>query len=71
MKSKTLGLISVVAALVVATSIVSLLTAPAAFALQQVGQSNRAGGNTQTGLVNVGNAQVQVGANVCALSVNC
>jgi hypothetical protein len=35
--------------------------------------SNQAGGNTQTGLVNVGNVQanVQVGANVCALSDQC
>ena len=34
---------------------------------------NAAGGNTQTGLVNAGNVQanVQVGANVCALSDEC
>jgi hypothetical protein len=69
MRSKTLGLIGVVAALVVATSIVSF--APGAFALQAVGQNNQAGGNTQTGLVNVGNAQVDVGANVCAIAENC
>ena len=69
MRSKTLGLIGVVAALVVATSIVSF--APAAFALQAVGQKNQAGNNAQTGLVNVGNAQVDVGANVCALSADC
>jgi hypothetical protein len=34
---------------------------------------NQAGDNTQTGLVNAGNVQanVQVGANVCALSDDC
>jgi hypothetical protein len=34
---------------------------------------NEAGDNTQEGLVNVGNVQanVQVGANVCALSEDC
>jgi hypothetical protein len=68
MRTKALALTSIVA-LVVVTSMLSF--APASFALQQVGQNNRAGSNTQTGLVNVGNAQVQVGANVCALSVNC
>ena len=67
MKTKTLGILGIVAALVVAGSIVSFST-PAA-ALQVVGQKNQAGSNTQKGLVNVGNAQVNVDANVCALSV--
>ena len=67
-KLAMLGL-SMVAVLALAATM-SYFT-PAVFALQVVGQKNNAGGNTQKGLVNVGNAQVDVGANVCALSNNC
>ena len=42
-----------------------------AYALQQVAQNNKAGSNAQTGLANVGIAQVDVGANVCAIAKNC
>lgn len=58
----------IVAAFVIGFAAVSLESADAR---QQVAQNNRAGDNTQTGLVNLGNTQANVGANVCALSVNC
>jgi hypothetical protein len=73
MKSKTtLGIAAIATILAIATS--GILAAPA-FAVQRnnIASSNQAGGNTQNGLVNAGNVQanVDVGANVCALSTNC
>jgi hypothetical protein len=65
-----------IAAIATALALVTIsgLT-PLAFAAQRnnIASSNQAGDNTQNGLVNVGNVQanVDVGANVCALSTNC
>jgi hypothetical protein len=72
MNNKFLGMAAVASAAALIIMAVAGSVAPQqAFALQVVGQRNQAGGNTQTGLVNVGNAQVQVGANVCAIAENC
>ena len=66
--------IAVITALVVGIGSIAIpIDSADAVQRNNLAASNRAGSNTQEGLVNVGNvlANVQVGANVCALSENC
>ena len=66
--------IAVITALVVGIGSIAIpIDSADAVQRNNLAASNRAGDNTQEGLVNVGNvgANVQVGANVCALSENC
>jgi hypothetical protein len=72
--SQRIGILMLaVASLSVVALVAAAVATPTqqAFALQVVSNKNQAGGNTQEGLVNVGNAQVNVGANVCALAEDC
>ena len=72
-KQNVLG-IAVITALVVGIGSIAIpIDSADAIQRNNLAASNRAGDNTQTGLVNVGNvlANVQVGANVCALAENC
>ena len=72
-KQNVLG-IAVITALVVGIGSIAIpIDSADAVQRNNLAASNRAGDNTQTGLVNVGNVQanVQVGANVCALAENC
>ena len=66
--------IAVITALVVGIGSIAVpIDSADAVQRNNLAAKNEAGGNTQEGLVNVGNVQanVQVGANVCALSENC
>ena len=66
--------IAVITALVVGIGSIAIpIDSADAVQRNNLAASNRAGDNTQEGLVNVGNvgANVQVGANVCALAENC
>ena len=72
-KQNVIG-IAVITALVVGIGSIAIpIDSADAVQRNNLAASNRAGDNTQTGLVNVGNvlANVQVGANVCALAENC
>jgi hypothetical protein len=72
-KQSVIG-IAVITALVVGIGSIAIpIDSADAVQRNNLAASNRAGDNTQEGLVNVGNvgANVQVGANVCALSENC
>ena len=72
-KQNVLG-IAVMTALVVGIGSIAIpIDSADAVQRNNLAASNRAGDNTQEGLVNVGNVQanVQVGANVCALSDEC
>ena len=72
-KQNVLG-IAVMTALVVGIGSIAIpIDSADAVQRNNLAASNRAGDNTQEGLVNVGNVQanVQVGANVCALATNC
>jgi hypothetical protein len=64
------SILAIVAAFGMSAIAIGLANSEAS-ALQTVSNKNQAGGNTQKGLVNVGNAQVDVGANVCAIATNC
>jgi hypothetical protein len=66
--------VAVITALVVGIGSIAIpIDSADAVQRNNLAASNRAGDNTQEGLVNVGNVQanVQVGANVCALAENC
>jgi hypothetical protein len=72
-KQNVLG-IAVITALVVGIGSIAIpIDSADAVQRNNLAAKNRAGDNTQEGLVNVGNvlANVQVGANVCALATNC
>ena len=72
-KQNVIG-IAVITALVVGIGSIAIpIDSADAVQRNNLAASNRAGDNTQTGLVNAGNvlANVQVGANVCALAENC
>jgi hypothetical protein len=72
-KQNVMG-IAVMTALVVGIGSIAIpIDSADAVQRNNLAASNRAGDNTQEGLVNVGNVQanVQVGANVCALAENC
>jgi len=72
-KQNVMG-IAVITALVIGIGSVAIpIDSADAVQRNNLAASNRAGDNTQEGLVNVGNVQanVQVGANVCALSDEC
>jgi hypothetical protein len=72
-KQNVMG-IAVMTALVVGIGSIAIpIDSADAVQRNNLAASNRAGDNTQEGLVNVGNVQanVQVGANVCALATNC
>jgi len=72
-KQNVMG-IAVITALVIGIGSVAIpIDSADAVQRNNLAASNRAGDNTQEGLVNVGNVQanVQVGANVCALATNC
>jgi hypothetical protein len=65
--------IAVITALVVGIGSVAVpINDASAEQRNHLAAKNQAGGNTQTGLLNVGNVQanVQVGANVCALNTD-
>ena len=70
-KLNLIGAISAAAVLVLAATI-GTFAAPAHAVSQTIGQSVQQGSNTQTGLVNLGNTAVQLGANLqCLIAAVC
>ena len=70
-KLHLIGAISAAAVLVLAATIGNFAV-PAHAVSQSIGQTLQQGSNTQTGLVNVGNLGVQIGANLqCLILTAC
>ena len=71
-KLNLIGAISAAAVLVLAATIGTEPAVPAHAVSQTIGQSVQQGSNTQTGLVNLGNTAIQLGANLqCLIAAVC